>query len=160
MRQRLKLLKTLFDVHRWSRSWDTGHCLKELKNESVPCISPIVLSSRQPFIAHNNEKNWTKWFFNDFRKWSVSRLLDYLWTSNKVCFEASTCWLNQYEKVVLNLSWKCFKNTMFWVYIFLLQSVYYYIIYSSLKMLESSLAKFENLWYSNTLTCFLSMMLL
>ena len=63
-----------------------------MKNELVQSrvFSSIVHSSRQPFSAHNNGENWTKWFFDDFRKWPVSRLLDHLWTSNKVYLEAST----------------------------------------------------------------------
>ena len=84
---------TLFDVHRWSRSRDTSHCLKELKNELVQSrVFPhcAFMATRQPFSVLNNGENWTKWFFDNFRKWSVSRLLDHPWTSNKVCFEAST----------------------------------------------------------------------
>ena len=38
----------------------------------VTCIVPIVHLSWQ----HTNGENWTKWLFDDFRKWSVSRLVD------------------------------------------------------------------------------------
>ena len=37
-------------------AWDTGHCLKELKNESVQSyvFSPIVHSAGQLFSVHLN----------------------------------------------------------------------------------------------------------
>ena len=61
-------------------------------------------------------------FFDDFRKWSESWLLDRLWISNKVYLEASAfvstnmkkkkqCWIYPEKK-------KFSKNTIFWMYNF------------------------------------------
>ena len=71
-----------------------------------------------------NTRDWTNWFFNSFRQWLVSQLLDHIWTWNKVYLEAPTFASTNNEKTILKYSEIFFKNTIFWLYsFFLLQSV-------------------------------------
>ncbi len=88
-------------------------------------FSPIVHSAQQLYSVQSNGENWTKQLFVDFRKWSVSQLLDHLRTSNKVYLGASTFlstnMKNKQTKThtpIMDLCWKRFKkiNMIFWMY--------------------------------------------
>ncbi len=79
--------------------------------------------------------NWTKWFLDDFRKWSVSRLLDHLWTSNKVYLEAST-FVSTNMKKNIEFILKFFKNTIFWMYI------YFATVHTSILLKNMQTARF------------------
>ncbi len=59
-------------------------------SSSSPMHFPHCEFSSTALSMHTNGENWTKWFFEDFRKWSVSRFLDHLWTWSEVYFKVST----------------------------------------------------------------------
>ncbi len=78
----------------WKMSWS-----------SPVYFPPLCIHRDSPSVrVHTNGKTWTEWFLDDFRKWSVSRLLDHLWTSNKVYLGAATFVATNMEKIILNLS--------------------------------------------------------
>ena len=53
---------TLFHVHRWSKSWDTSHCLKELKNELVQSrVFFTIVDTFATALQCKMWKKWTKW---------------------------------------------------------------------------------------------------
>ncbi len=57
-------------------------------------FSLIVRSSRQPFLCISMGKTWPSDFSTTSEKWSVSRLLDHLWTSNS---KLQPLWKNNNE---------------------------------------------------------------
>ena len=71
-------LKTEIQAFVW-RSWS-----------SLVYLPPLCIGATALECTNNAGENWTNQCLDGFGKWSISRLLNHLWTSNKVYLEAET----------------------------------------------------------------------